>query len=588
MPKGLPGDYTYGILNSVKRPTVGKNLDWYDQNPWFAIRKVVQESYRPDSLKDTGPYRGIVLRVDYPAKSLEDFPVDDATRWIWAEDPSGAPDLVRVKVRVPELHAALPVPQQWGDDRATPLDHTIIDMYPTFVAQSDLVVVPGVSDVVWVDYTNKNDFTDPIYIRPVTEKQYFIEQVGSLIASEIMKGCAATTAGTGGSSGDTTPGANSSGAQPYPVGARKEPLGETEIIEGTEMPPQSGIRDSLLEAASKADLKLKGWAGRLPSNGGREVVILAPLTTDFGKPIEIAHWLHGAKSWFSAGTPKFLISNLKKLGEKGRNIVLVYPQLIWAGTNPKKNPFSKFAHAGGKNWANLFNGGKGGDYAKVHSDCIDKINKVIIGASDGAQIGFVSVACHSLGGLAAKRIATSGQLAQIQPDKITCADSDFERLTGGTSTIEIWNNYIKSATKNVEWNLLCSTLRPDDWPEKGESDTKDGIKREGDNGNQPRKAMISVMGEVFDKTAASVKVTAERATDGGGKVFATYAPYNFGEGTHTQIGLRAFLFEGSLVSAPPSKNKTNSEVTPPNSSSSDGAVSEEVLETTVPDDTEIE
>jgi hypothetical protein len=578
MPKGLPGDWQYGILNSIKRPTIGKSLDWYDQNPWFAIRQVVQDSYVPNALANTGPYRGIVLRVEPNATAADYNDPNDASYMIAREDPAAPPDLVRLKVRIPELHSALPVPTAWGDT-AQGIDQVIIDMYPTFVAQSDLVVTPGPSDLVWVDYTNKNDFTDPIYIRPITEKKYFMEQVGSLIASEIMKACAATTPGTGGSAGDSTAGVNTSGAQPYPTGARKEPLGETEIIEDTEMPPQSGIKASLLEMVNKAGLKVKGWAGRLPSNGGREVIILAPLTTDFGKPIEVAHWLHGGGSWFSPGTPRFLISDLKKMGAKGRNIVLVLPQLPFTGQK-----FSKFAKAGGKESV-MYNGGKGGDYAKLHADCLNLINKEIIGAASPAQIGFVSIACHSRGGFALKKIATSNQLAQIKPDKITCADSDFIGSGGGTSTKEVWRKYIKTAGKNVEWNLLCSSpdYRPDDWPEKGKTDKVGGVERKGDNGNQPRIAMQGIMLTEFGKTVSTVKVVAEKEITGG-KVFVTYAPYNLGDGTHRQIGLKAFIFDGPLATAVPSKNKTNSEVTPEVASNPEGAVSEEVLESTEPDD----
>lgn len=577
MTERSPGDYEYGILNSIERPRVGHSLDWYQNDPWYAIKESVERTYVPDSLSNTGPYRGVVLRIEKgknlpidPETNQPYYPgVDDASNYIYSDQKP--PELVRLKVRIPEIHVAIPVPEKFGDDAtATPLDQRVIDMYPTFVAQSDLVVEPAVGDIVWVDYTNKNDWTDPIYIRPVTEKEYFINQVVPSIASKVMGPCDATSATVGGSTGDKAPGANASGNQPYPQGARKEPLGDTEIIEDTAMPPVAKLRNEVENLVNSVGLKAKGWVGRSPGNGGRQAIILAPKTTDFNKPIEISYWIHGAKSWFSANTPKFLLSDLKKLADQGRNIVLVYPQLPWPG--PGK--FSKFSNAGGGAGI-AFNSGKGGNFANFHTEVVAKLQELFVQKPAELQVGFISIAAHSKGGQALKNMAQGGGLAAVKPDKIVCADSDYKAFSrSGDATRSIWDNYLSAAGKNVEWDLLCISpdRRPDDWPTKGKTDKKDGKEREGDNGNQPRKAMQAVMKNVFDEDVTNQKVISNKSITGG-DVRVSYVPY---VKTHSGIAFEAFKFIGPLADALPSENKVNSEEEPTIASAPEGTSSENI------------
>ena len=64
------------------------------------------------------------------------------------------------------------------------------------------------------------------------------------------------------------------------------------------------------------------------------------------------------------------------------------------------------------------------------------------------------MSAHSKGGHALANIAKSGAMKTIKPDKITCADADYR-----FGSKAIWDKYLKSADKPVEWNLIA--LNPD-------------------------------------------------------------------------------------------------------------------------------
>ena len=89
----------------------------------------------------------------------------------------------------------LPIPDTIGDKSN---DHDIINMYPTFIAQSDDTPIPEIGSLVWVDYGNKENFSDPIYIKPVIQSQTNIPYNGSDASNEVnpmgayMQPCANT------------------------------------------------------------------------------------------------------------------------------------------------------------------------------------------------------------------------------------------------------------------------------------------------------------------------------------------------------------------------------------------------------------
>ena len=100
------------------------------------------------------------------------------------------PQLVKIKARIPEVHAALPIPEQTGD---APGPHQpIIDLYPTFIAQDTQVEAPKPGDIVNVDFGNKNTWDDPIYLGPLFKSAAGPGALGGIAGAGIFGNCGAS------------------------------------------------------------------------------------------------------------------------------------------------------------------------------------------------------------------------------------------------------------------------------------------------------------------------------------------------------------------------------------------------------------
>ena len=67
-----------------------------------------------------------------------------------------SPPLIRVKARIPELHAMLPSPENYLS--AASNEQALVSMYPTFIAKSITVESPGPpGSLIWVDFGNKKN-----------------------------------------------------------------------------------------------------------------------------------------------------------------------------------------------------------------------------------------------------------------------------------------------------------------------------------------------------------------------------------------------------------------------------------------------
>lgn len=154
-------DPAYGDLNPVEEEEIGEFYDIDTTTPTQTLRKIAKDRYKKNALNSPSPYKGIVLRKEPPG---------DHEAGSWVRSTFGnikPPKLLGLKVRIPEIHAALPVPANYGS--AAGPSQKIIDMYPTFIAVSEDVgskpVAPG--DIVSVDFGNRDNMTDPKYLGPI-------------------------------------------------------------------------------------------------------------------------------------------------------------------------------------------------------------------------------------------------------------------------------------------------------------------------------------------------------------------------------------------------------------------------------------
>ena len=170
-----PKEFPFGDLNPVQKRRTSPSADPGSISVLDALKEVVISHYTPDATSGTGPYKGIVLRVEDDLDQNNPAPgnwlatVFGPQGMFASLNPFSAPkSLKRLKVRIPEIHTTLPVPQKYAQDINEQGDHQkIINMYPTFVAHDSNVESAEPGDLVWVDYGNKENFEDPTYIGPV-------------------------------------------------------------------------------------------------------------------------------------------------------------------------------------------------------------------------------------------------------------------------------------------------------------------------------------------------------------------------------------------------------------------------------------
>lgn len=152
----------FGELNPVEPQLIGKTLDPRNTKPIDSLRQSLLNLYKKDSFENSGPLKGIVLRIDNNPNDVEPNS--------WISQIFGLErifSLKVLKVRIPEIHAALPEPSNYGSNAGE--SNKVIDMYPSFLAINEEVsnkpVAPG--DIVLVDFVNRVNLTQPIYLGPV-------------------------------------------------------------------------------------------------------------------------------------------------------------------------------------------------------------------------------------------------------------------------------------------------------------------------------------------------------------------------------------------------------------------------------------
>jgi len=166
-----PEDFEFNALNNVSRPkNRGRKYDPYTSNFRNLTRRLQQDHFTEDALKGMYQFRAIVLRVETEAG----FSVTDPDSWgsldLFGDE---APKLQVLKVRIPEIHAAMPIPEAYGDaagdDGKTEgaQQGQINNYYPTVVAASEDLPIVKAGDVINVAFGSLNNLTDGVYLSKI-------------------------------------------------------------------------------------------------------------------------------------------------------------------------------------------------------------------------------------------------------------------------------------------------------------------------------------------------------------------------------------------------------------------------------------
>ena len=158
-----------GELNAFRKPGTTRRFD-RNADSRYLIQEVVTDRYIYDAI-GKGPYKGVVLRVEEPFTAQSyDHPEQNPEGYLMSGSvASSATNLLRLRIRVPEVHASLPIPkclpQQSTIQSGFDPEDRIINLYPIFVAENAGLnktnPLPG--QMVWVDFRDKANFEKPIY-----------------------------------------------------------------------------------------------------------------------------------------------------------------------------------------------------------------------------------------------------------------------------------------------------------------------------------------------------------------------------------------------------------------------------------------
>ena len=185
----------YGVLNPISDTLTGKNFDGSDTTWFDKVRESTIRSFSPSSFEGTGPYIGIVLRdeglttingvVDpsswvagpFSHRIVKDSDDAELAGGIDKQKLAQLPGLRQLRVRIPEIHASLPIPPDLPKRSESATDrqkeaHQVINLYPVFIAQNAAIssteIKPG--SLVWVDFQNKNTLTGGIFLSELDPK----------------------------------------------------------------------------------------------------------------------------------------------------------------------------------------------------------------------------------------------------------------------------------------------------------------------------------------------------------------------------------------------------------------------------------
>ena len=156
----------YGVLNPEYTGLTGKNYNPDDNSGGFfsSFHKSINLNQQKHSTYN-GPMVGICLRNEGRVSQSGWI---DPTCWAATSsdivEEGSKMDLVQIRVRVPELHASKPIPQNLPDKETNDRNHDIINQYPVFVSKFAGVSEPNAGDLVWIDFQDNENKLGGIFL----------------------------------------------------------------------------------------------------------------------------------------------------------------------------------------------------------------------------------------------------------------------------------------------------------------------------------------------------------------------------------------------------------------------------------------
>lgn len=171
------------LLNSIRRPLVGKTFYHQDNNIISAMKAASLAEYNSWAWENNGPLKALCLRVEFgtkpPPGSWQPGIDPDLTDLYW----------ISIKARIPSLHRHFLNPNAAPTFAATQADHSTIaiNMHPTYVSsapvkQGSLGQGPSPGDIVYVDYGDRVNLSQPIYLGKVAAGQ-IVTPIGGAMSS---------------------------------------------------------------------------------------------------------------------------------------------------------------------------------------------------------------------------------------------------------------------------------------------------------------------------------------------------------------------------------------------------------------------
>jgi hypothetical protein len=149
--KGPLKDLAWGKLNPGKKNSTQRTLSKTNRTSLMSqVRQQVVDASTPRN-KPTGPMKAIVLRVE----SKDGANKVPGSSWMkaWYKEilETEIPETIKIKGRIPTLHAGIPEPEKYGCDGKAGIHQQWINMHPTYYASTQDIEMPECGDIVIVD-----------------------------------------------------------------------------------------------------------------------------------------------------------------------------------------------------------------------------------------------------------------------------------------------------------------------------------------------------------------------------------------------------------------------------------------------------